>query len=101
MLGLSPVRWLCRWCNLRRVLFGVACVATLIALFFAEENWRGRHAWQKYRREWEAKGEKFELAALTPPPVPDEKNFALTPLLKPAPDLPGARTALSGTTPTA
>lgn len=73
-----------RW--LRRGLFGVACLITLIALAYAEENWRGRHAWQEHRREWEAKGEAFDVAALTPPPVPDEKNFALTPLLKPALD---------------
>ncbi len=75
------IRWLCCWRNFRRFLFGVACLITLIALGYAEENWRGRHAWLKHRREWEAKGEKFDLAALAPPPVPAEKNFALTPLL--------------------
>ena len=31
------------------------CFATLIALFYAEENWRGKHAWEKYKREQEAK----------------------------------------------
>ena len=81
--GLLFVRWLCCRRNLRRFLFVVACFVTLVALFYAEENWRGRDAWQQYRRAWEAKGEKFELAALTPAPVPDDKNFALTPLLKP------------------
>ena len=67
----------------RRVLFAIACVVTLIALAYAEENWRGRHTWQKYRRELELKGEKLTLGELLPPPVPDDKNFALAPLLKP------------------
>jgi len=84
MLISFSLRWLCCWRNFRRFLFGVACLITLVALFYAEEDWRGKRAWEKHRREWEAKGEKFNIAELAPPPVPDEKNFALTPLLKPA-----------------
>jgi hypothetical protein len=80
------IRWLCCWRNFRRFLFGITCFATLIALFYAEENWRGQRAWEKYRRTWEAKGEKFDLASLAPPPVPDAQNFAMTPLLKQALD---------------
>jgi len=80
------IRWACCWRNFRRLLFGVACLITLIALAYAVENWRGHHAWQKHRREWEAKGEKIDLLALAPLPVPDDRNFALTPLLKPALD---------------
>lgn len=78
------LRWLCCWRNFRRFLFGVACLVTLIALAYAVENWRGKHAWDQHRREWEVKGEKFVIAELAPPPVPDEQNFALTPLLEPA-----------------
>ena len=84
--GFFFVRWLCSWRNFRRFLFVVTCLVTLVALFYAQENWRGRRAWQNYRRECEARGEKFSLAALAPRAVPDEKNFALTPLLKPAMD---------------
>ncbi len=79
----GPVRWLCRWRNLMRALFAAACLVTLIALFLTEENVRGKRAWKQFVRGIEAKGEKFTLASLAPPPVPDEKNFALTPLLKP------------------
>lgn len=76
-------RWaFCRQ-NIRRTLFALACFATAIALFYTEENWRGKHAWDKYKREWEAKGEQFDVANFIPPSVPDEQNFALTPLLKP------------------
>jgi hypothetical protein len=75
-----------RLVNLRmagRGLFGLACLATLIALFYAEENWRGRRAWDHYVSQQAAKGEELDLAALIPPPIPDDKNFALCPLLKP------------------
>lgn len=51
----------------------------LVLVWF--ESWRGRRAWEEFRTEWEAKGEKFDWRALVPPPVPDEGNFAKTPLL--------------------
>jgi hypothetical protein len=65
--------------NLRRALFVGACLATLIALFYAVENWRGQHAWQKYRRELEAKGEVINWDAFIPAPVPDDQNFYKAP----------------------
>jgi hypothetical protein len=83
LVGLVFVRWISSWRNFRRALFAIACVFTLIVLFFAVEGWRGRHLWLKHRSGLEAKGEKFTLEALAPPAVPDEKNFAMTPLLKP------------------
>ena len=75
------IRWLCCWRNIKRSLFGLACLATLIALFYAEENWRGKRAWDNFRREWEAKGEKFDFKDFIPPPVPDDQNFAMTPVV--------------------
>lgn len=72
---------------LRKGLFVLACLATLIAFLYVEENWRGKRAWENYKREWEAKGEKFDLASYEPPPVPDEENFAMTPFLAPLFDL--------------
>ncbi len=80
------LRWLFCWRNLRRFAFGVACLVTLIALVYFVENVRGRSAWMRHRQQWEAQGEKFSIAELSPPPVPEEKNFAFTPLLKPALD---------------
>jgi hypothetical protein len=81
--GLWFIRWLACWRNLRRFLAVFASFATLIAVFYAEEDWRGRRAWKKYVRQQEAKGEKMDFAALIPPPIPDDQNFALCPLLKP------------------
>jgi hypothetical protein len=70
--------WKKSWAG--RTLFACACLATLIALFYAEEDWRGWHAWNQFKQAWEAKGEPFDLASVVPPPVPDEQNFAMTPI---------------------
>jgi len=81
VLAILFVRWLRRRRNFRRFILGGAFLAALIVLFYAEENWRGKRAWEKFKREWEAKGEKFDLASYAPPPVPDDQNFALTPVV--------------------
>ncbi|MEO5804092.1 MAG: hypothetical protein ABIR24_11245 [Verrucomicrobiota bacterium] len=73
-------RWLFCWRNMRRTLFGLVCLATLLALFYAEENWRGKYTWEKYRREQEAEGEQFDLKSIAPQAVPDAQNFAMTPM---------------------
>jgi len=66
---------------IRRVLFFLACLVTLIALFYAVENWRGKGAWDKYRKESEAKGQPLDWTALVPPTVPDELNFFKAPYM--------------------
>jgi hypothetical protein len=73
-------RWLFCWSNFKRFLFGFACFATLIALFYAEEDWRGKHDWEKFKHQWEAKGERFDWQSIVPPPVPDDQNFAFSPV---------------------
>jgi hypothetical protein len=79
-LLVSFIHWLFCWRNFKRFLFGLACFATLIALFYAEEDWRGWHAWNQFKHEWEAKGEHFDFASIVPPPVPDDQNFAMSPV---------------------
>ena len=76
---IPPVRRLFSWLLRRRFLV-LGCLVTFIALLYAIEDWRGRHAWQSYKRAWETKGERFEWASLAPPPVPDDQNFFETPL---------------------
>ena len=39
------------WRVMRGCLFVLVCLATLFALLCAEENWRGRRDWNKYREE--------------------------------------------------
>lgn len=86
LAGLLVILWgLFGWCrvwhNLRRALFVAVSVATVIALFYAEEDWRGKHAWDEYRQAHEALGQHFDVPSLMPPAVPDDQNFALTPLV--------------------
>src|SRR5262245_108109 len=74
-----PFRWpgqAARWLFSRRGLIALAWVATIVALVYAEENWRGRHAWNKMRRELEARGESLDWTTFIPKPIPDEQNFA-------------------------
>jgi hypothetical protein len=61
-------------------LIALAVLATLIAIFYTEEDWRGKRAWETYQREWEAKGEKFDWQVFIPPSVPDDQNFFMAPI---------------------
>lgn len=74
------ILWLFHWRNLKRVLFVTACIATVIALSYAEEDWRGKHDWEKFKRQLEAKGENFDAQSVVPPAVPDDQNFAMSPV---------------------
>ena len=67
----------------RKLLFVTACVATLVALFYAEEDWRGKHAWESYLVESKAKGVDLDWRHFIPAPVPDSQNFGALPLFKP------------------
>ena len=77
---IDPVRRLLARLLARRF-FWLACVLTLIALVYAEEDWRGWYALRQYEHQWEAKGAKFDFMQVIPPAVPDDQNFALTPIV--------------------
>ena len=74
--------WLFSWRTIRRLLITSAVVVTLIVLFYTVELVRGKWAWDKYVAETEARGEPLDFAALIPPPVPDDENFAMIPLFR-------------------
>ncbi len=59
----------------------LVCLVTGLLFLWALEDWRGANSWVKYKREWEAKGEKFSLVEFAPPPVPDDKNLAMSPIV--------------------
>ena len=63
-----------------RILIALAVLATLIAVFYTEEDWRAKSARDSYQREWEAKGEQFDWQAFIPPSVPDDQNFFTAPI---------------------
>jgi hypothetical protein len=67
------------WRIPRRVLITLAIFATLIAIFYAEEDWRGKRAWENCKRELAAKGEVLDWDKFIPPPVPDDQNFFKAP----------------------
>jgi hypothetical protein len=69
------IHWLRCWRNVRRLLIGLAILATLIAIFYAEEDWRGKRDWENCKRELEAKGMVLDWEKFIPPPVPDDQNF--------------------------
>jgi hypothetical protein len=69
----SPWRWA------RRILLSLALLATLAGILYTVENWRGRHAWSRYRHEAELRGRTFDWQALIPPPVPDDQNVFKAP----------------------
>ena len=75
------VKWAFSWRMIRRWLYGAASFTLLVLLFYAEEDWRGKRDWEQFKRTWEAKGERFDFASFVPPAVPDDQNFALTPLV--------------------
>jgi hypothetical protein len=74
-----PFHRLFGWRGVRRALIALMCFATAVALFYTEENWRGRRAWEKYRHELEAQGAVFDWATRIPPPLPDEQNIFKAP----------------------
>jgi hypothetical protein len=68
------------------LLLGIAGLLMLIILFYVEEDVRGKMGWNKLKVAQEAAGEKFDLADFIPPTVPDDENFALSPVLRSALD---------------
>lgn len=79
---LRCVRWLFSWRGVRRMLIVLAWMITLFVLLHAEENWRGRRAWNQCRRDLEARGKQLDFKALLPKPVPEEQNFAAAPFVQ-------------------
>ena len=66
---------------LRWFLFVNIALITLVALFYAVENVRGSHAWNRYRKDAEARGVSVKFTDHIPPQVPDDQNAANVPLV--------------------
>jgi hypothetical protein len=66
----------------RRALYVLIIIVTVVAFYHAEENFRGKRAWDRYQREAEARGVQFEWAAFVPPEVPNELNAAINPVVQ-------------------
>ena len=66
----------------KKIGLSITGIVGLAVLIYAGENLRGKAAWEKFKKDWEAKGEVFDYKQVIPKPVPTEKNFAHTPMLK-------------------
>jgi len=64
---------------LPRWLFSLVALVTLIALFYAEENWRGQRALDRAKQEIIARGAELDWDKFIPPPVPDDQNVFKAP----------------------
>src|SRR2546423_11200739 len=54
----------------------------LIVVFYSGENWSGKRAWEKCKRELEARGEVLDWAAYVPASVPVEQNIFNAPRMQ-------------------
>lgn len=93
----SPLLRLAHWLIQPRTLGRLSCavltLVTLVAIFYAEERWRGHRAWENYKAQLGAKAVELNYDTFIPPTVPDDQNFAQTPFLAPLFDfLPGTQT---------
>jgi hypothetical protein len=70
------------WRTLRRFFITVGILATLVAIFYTEEDWRGKRAWENCKHELDAKGETLDWNAYIPPRVPDDQNFFKAPKMQ-------------------
>lgn len=75
-------RLLFNWRTVRRGLVGLGVLITLIALLYTEEDWRGKRAWENFKRDLEAKGTVLDWNALLPPAVPDDQNIFKAPKMQ-------------------
>jgi len=55
---------------------------TLVALFYAEEDWRGKRVWEQCKHDLEAKGIALDWDKYIPPAVPDDQNFFKAPKMQ-------------------
>jgi hypothetical protein len=71
-----------RWRVSRRILISLAVFATLVAIFYTGEDWRGKRAWENYKREAAAQGHVLDWEQFIPPPVPDDQNLFKVPQMQ-------------------
>lgn len=67
----------------RKLLILFVLVVLVLSVAGLEENWRGLHDWEAYVRDQKARHKIMDLRDMAPSHVPDDQNFAMTPLLAP------------------
>ena len=69
-------KWLISGRIQKRIWVSVGIFILLAALVAQSLKWAGRSGWENWKAKWEVKGEKFDIASVIPPKVPDHQNFA-------------------------
>ena len=69
-------KWLIRGRIQKRIWVSIGIFVLLFALAAQSLKWAARSEWENWKAKWEAKGEKFDIASVVPPKVPDHQNFA-------------------------
>lgn len=63
------------------VLAHLILILAILVPLGIHENRQAQRDWADFKTHWEAKGEIFDLEKLIPPEIPDEENFAATPII--------------------
>ncbi len=66
----------------RRFVYAAVTLITLVGLVHAVENFRGKRAWERYRKSAEGRGVKLDFSSHLPPPIPDAENGANAPFIQ-------------------
>ncbi|SVB07184.1 uncharacterized protein METZ01_LOCUS160038, partial [marine metagenome] len=69
-------KWLISGRIQKRIWISIGVFVLLVTLLAQSLKWAGRSEWDNWKAKWEAKGEKFDIASVIPPEVPDHQNFA-------------------------
>jgi hypothetical protein len=56
-------------------LITLAVLVTAVVIFYLEEDWRGKRAWDACKTELEGRGFVLDWNQFMPPPIPDDQNF--------------------------
>lgn len=75
------LKWLVSGPMLKRYFCAALVLATLIAMFYVVENFRGARAWERTRAHLNENGVTLNIADHLHSPVPDHENFCAIPLL--------------------
>lgn len=63
------------------IFLGLSCLVLMVCLSWSVRNLSARRSLERYEQPLEARGERFAFADFVPQPVPDARNFALTPVV--------------------
>ena len=67
----------------KRIWVSIGIFILLAALVEQSLKRAERSGWENWKAKWEAKGEKFDIASVIPPKVPDHQNFAKSQFFSP------------------